>query len=426
MARPLLLLAALAIAAPDEPTVLLTDDEIELAREFSPLESPPPDPTNRVADDPAAARLGRAFFFDPRFSRSGTISCATCHDPARGFSDGRRIAKGEAHHARHTQSLWNVAYNRWFFWDGRKDSLWSQALQPLEDHREHGTTRLEVVHAVAADEGYARAYEDVFGPLPPLDDEARFPPAGRPMPEEPRHPHHVAWTGMADEDRDAVTRTFVNLGKAIAAFERTLVTRRAPFDVFVEGLATGDEEKLRAIPPAAQRGFSLFVGEGRCILCHDGPNFTDREFHANRVPTGEGVDPGRALGVLRLLDDPFNLRSPHADDGGELGRTKLSLPRPKWHLPGEFKTPSLRNVATSPPYMHEGQMETLQEVVEFYSTLEGAVPPGPHTEKLLRPLGLDARGKADLVAFLESLTEETIPDALRGPPPTPDLPRDGR
>src|SRR5690606_16918635 len=293
---------------------------------------------------PAAARLGQALFFDPRFSKSGTIACATCHDPAKGWSDGRRLARGETHHARHTPSLWNVAYNRWFFWDGRKDSLWSQALEPFADPREHGSSRLEILHAVASDDAYARAYEEVFGPLPPLEDAGRFPPAGRPVPREPGHAHHVAWETMSEDDRAAATHAFVNLGKAIAAFERRILSRRAPFDVFVEGLVTGDAEKRRAIPPAAQRGFRLFVGEARCFLCHDGPNFTDLEFHANRVPTGEGVDPGRALGVLRLLDDPFNTRSPHADDGGEAGRTKLSLPRGKWHLPGEFKTPTLRNV----------------------------------------------------------------------------------
>jgi len=419
--------AWLAVALPaaattgDDPSHLLTPDEVEIALELSPLPDPPPDPTNAWADDPAAARLGQALFFDERLSGTGTVSCATCHDPDRGFSDGRRLAEAVAHHPRHTMSLWNVAHNRWFFWDGRKDTLWSQALAPWEDPREHASSRLEIVHVIASDPDYVRAYEQTFGPLPDLDDRDRFPPRGRPVPGEETHPDALAWAAMDEADRALVDDVFVHLGKAVAAYERRIVSRHAPFDTFVEGLREGDAGKLDALSEPAQRGFSLFVGDARCLFCHDGPSFTDKEFHANRVPTGEGVDPGRPLGVMRLLEDPFNSRSRFADDGGASGRTKLSLTRPEWELPGRFKTPTLRNVATTAPYMHEGQIATLEEVVGFYATLEDAAPPGPHPEKLLVPLGLTEREKADLVAFLESLTDESLPASLRRAPRTPYL-----
>jgi len=410
-----------ALAPATSAQVLLTPDEAKLAREFSPLPDPPGDPTNAVYEDAAAARLGQALFFDTGLSANDEVSCATCHAPDQGWGDGRRKAKGIGHRPRHTPTLWNVAYNRWFYWDGRKDTLWSQALAPLEDPNEHGMSRLEILHLLADDPEYARAYADVFGSRLDLSDTARFPAAGRPMEHEPRHPHHLAWESMEPDDRLVVDRAFSNVGKALAAYQRLIVSRRAPFDVFVEGLDDGDPEKLAALSDPAQRGFSLFVGKASCHVCHDGPNFTDMEFHTNRVATGEGVDPGRALGILRLKADPFNSASEFADDGGRVGASKLSLAKRGWHIPGEFKTPTLRNVAGTAPYMHEGQMPTLQEVVRFYSTLEGAAPPDSTGEQLIRAVGLTESEQADLIAFLLSLTDERLPDALRAAPDSPRL-----
>ncbi|MFT7462014.1 MAG: cytochrome c peroxidase [Pseudohongiellaceae bacterium] len=416
------------VAADDPPAPIpaqgheLSAELRALALELSPLPAVPPDPTNRVADDPGAARFGQALFFDKRLSGPGTVSCASCHDPALGWGDGRRLAKGVANHPRHSMTLWNVAYNRWFFWDGRKDSLWSQALGPLEDPREHAASRLQLTHLIASDSDYVRAYENVFGALPELADEQRFPPEGRPVPGDDGHEHAQAWATMTEDDQQLVNEVFANMGKAIAAFERKIVSRRAPFDIFVEGLATDDLDKQKALSAAAQRGFELFAGKAQCIVCHDGPQFTDREFHTNRVPTGEGSDPGRGLGVARLLNDPFNGHSVYADDDGQRARSKLSFPRGGWELPGSFKTPTLRNVSRTAPYMHEGQIATLQEVIEFYSTLKNAAPPGQHDENILRPLLLSNEEKADLTGFLEALTDEELPRELLQAPETPYLP----
>ncbi len=398
-------------------------DERARLLELSPVPAPPPDPTNAVYESEAAARLGQALFFDARLSADGSVSCATCHVPERDWSDGQPLARGLSSLPRHTMTLWNVAYNRWFFWDGRKDTLWSQALAPLEDPREHGTSRLEILHLLAEDPGYARAYRDVFGALPERSDPRRFPRAARPVPGEPEHPHAVAWDGMNAADQEAATHAFVNVGKAIAAFERKLVAGPAPFDRFVAGLRSGDPAQLAALDESAMRGARLFVGKARCIFCHDGPSFTDLEFHDNRVPVGEeGADPGRKLGLRRLRADPFNALGAHADDGGASGRLELGFLSDDSHGGKLFKTPTLRNVGRTAPYMHEGQFATLAEVVRFYNRLENAAPESPG-ERLVQPLGLDEREEADLVAFLESLGDEGTPPALSTPPPTPFIER---
>ncbi len=423
-----LLAGALVIAqeSPPSPTagILFTAEELATILELSPVPPPPPDPTNAVYESEAAARLGQALFFDPHLAGPGTVSCATCHDPHKSWTDGRPLARAVAHHFRHTMTLWNVAYGRWFFWDGRKDTLWSQALAPMEDPREHAGSRLQVAHALADDPGYARGYAEVFGALPDLSDRARFPAEGRPVPGESVHPHQQAWDTMNALDQETVNRIFANAGKAIAAFERKIVARRAPFDVFVEGLRTGEPQKIAELGEPARRGLRLFTGRARCIFCHDGPSFSDLEFHDNRAPVSEeGSDPGRKLGIRALKRDPFNSLGAFADDRGAVGQTKLGFLRPDAHSPKQFKTPTLRNVARTAPYMHEGQFATLAEVVRFYSTLENATP-AAEGERLLQPLDLTSEEQADLVAFLESLTDESLPDELLGPPPTPYLPPD--
>ena len=408
-----------------------TAEEVHAVLGLSPLPELPPDPTNRVADDPRAARLGQFVFFDPRFSADGTVSCSTCHQPERAFTDGKHVAMidrgaetgaargrgGDPRPAldRHTPSLVNVAYNRWFFWDGRADSLWSQPLHPLEEPREHATTRLAIAHALQDDPGLKRGYEAVFGPLPALADGRRFPPKGKPG--EP------AYDAMDAADREAVDRVFANLGKALAAYERRLVARASPFDEFVAGVRAGDLERQRALGPAARAGLQLFVGAARCILCHSGPTLSDREFHDNRVPALDGGprrDPGRHRGIPTLLADRFNGAGAFSDAPEGPAREKLQfLPRvgEQW---SEFKTPSLRNAARTAPYMHQGQLATIDEVLAYYNTLERAVP--THSpERTLIALHLAPEQLAALRAFLESLTDVRLDPSLLERPPTPYL-----
>jgi cytochrome c peroxidase len=385
--RAAVLAAAMAAAAPGGRAGL-TPEEVRRALQHSPLPPPPRDTSNARSEDAAAARLGQFLFFEKRLSGDGRFSCATCHDPARAFTDGRVLSAGVGAGRRHTPALWNVAYNRWFFWDGRADSLWSQALKPLESKDEMAGTR-DAVYRLFRDDGRLRAaYEAIFGPLP------------------------------EKADRAAVNRVFVSVGKALAAYQRRIVSRNAPFDAFAEGLRSGDEARLAALSEPARRGLALFVGRGQCRTCHVGPNFTDGEFHDIGVPEGPGLqpDPGRAEGITTLLADEFQAGGLFSDDTqSEAARSTAFLDRHSVAR-GQVKTPSLRHVALTAPYMHQGQMATLRDVIRYYSTLEGRRPPGPHDEKILAPLHLTEAEIDDLVAFLESLTGEPLPAELLHPP----------
>ncbi len=397
-------------------------DEPTRARilKLSPLASPPADPTNAYADDPAAARLGQSLFFETRLSADGQVSCATCHDPAKSFADGKTTST----HDRHVPSLWNVAWQRWFFWDGRADSLWSQALKPLEDTSELHSDRTSIVRVVRGDPALEAAYEAVFGALPDMSDTSRFPEHARPCPDDPQHAHHAAWLAMSAGDRAAIDRAFVNIGKAIAAYERRLVSRDSKFDRFVLALRNGDSKARSEYGESALRGLALFLGKADCITCHAGPNFTDNEFHNIGVPPLDkkpAHDLGRHSGVRLLRADPFNARSKFSDDPeGERAREIDALAH-SHELWGQFKTPTLRNVARTAPYMHQGQLASLTDVLRYYSTLDGAVQ-AHHGETVLQPLNLSEGEIADIVAFLETLTDESLPSELLGPPSSPLLP----
>jgi len=393
-----------------------TADELERIFQHSPLGEPPTDPTNAVFENPKAARLGQRLFYDSRFSREGSVSCATCHRADSGLGDHRSLPK-DFPVDRNIPTLWNVAYNRWFFWDGRVDSLWSQALKPLENPKEHGGTRLQFVHLVRQDPALKAAYEDVFGPLTDLSDSSRFPAAGGPSVLPAESPLHAAWTSMKDADRVVVNRVFANLGKAIAAYERNLVTRRSAFDVYVEGLRSGDPAKLSALSAPARQGLKLFIGSANCRLCHSGPNFSDGEFHNIGIPPllgGPTADRFEAVDQVRA--DEFNTAGVYSDDRA-VGEKKLNYLVKLQDIWGQIKTPGLRNVAKTAPYMHQGQFESLDRVVQFYSTLQGMVQAGHHERAILVPLRLSAQDSAALVAFMESLTDEKIDDSLLKPLP---------
>ena len=401
-------------------SVDFTSAEVEAILELSPLPPPPPDPTNAWYEDEGAARLGQALFYDRRLSATGDLSCATCHVPERSWTDGKKRGVGLETVRRNTPSLWNVAHNRWFFWDGRRDTLWAQALTPLEDPKEHGSSRLEVAHLLAGDPAYRRAYGEVFGELPDLSDPARFPAAAMPV-YDASSAKGQAWRGMREEDRETVNQVFVRAGKAIAAFERELVTPEAPFDVYVRGLRESDPYSQRAITDAAKRGLRLFAGKARCHLCHFGSNFTDREFHDTRLAgePSDGPDLGRYMGIQAVTVDPFNGIGRYSDDP-VAAEVKVGYLLLNAHAAREFKTPSLRNVRFTAPYMHDGRFDTLEEVIGFYDTLEDA-DPRKSQEKLLVPIHLDDGEKADLISFLDTLSATRLPAELLGPPPVPYL-----
>lgn len=386
----------------------------------------PPDPTNRVADDPRAAQLGQFLFFDTRLSSDGTISCATCHDPARAFSDGKVVAEGVGRAKRNSPGLLDAALQRWLFWDGRADSLWAQALQPLENQVEMGGSRVDLARLLASDADLRRAYESVFAPLPDLSDARRFPPGARPCAERDDAAHR-AWTSMAPDDRILIERIAANACKSIAAYERRLLPRGSPFDALVAAVRARDAHAAAAYPAAALRGFKLFFGKADCRQCHGNARFSDQAFHnigvADRDESGalgrETRDPGRYAGIEKLLADPLNARGLHSDARASEAALELEQLRQTPETWGTQRTPSLRNVALTAPYMHQGQLATLRDVLRYYSTLDGAVPAGHHGETVLRKLELSDAEIDDLLAFLESLTDPPLPVELTAKPARP-------
>jgi cytochrome c peroxidase len=399
------LLALACAAAAAEPASPFTERELAAILSLSPLPPPSRDSTNRVDGAAAAIALGKLLFFEPRLSAGGSTACSTCHDPARSWTDGKPVAVAIATGRRNTPALWNVAHNRWFFWDGRADSLWSQALKPIEDEAEMDGARIRAVQLVASDAALRARYEAAFGPPPDLGDAARFPPRATPLAADAVR--QADWWSMASGDRETVNTHFANLGKAIAAYVATITTGPAPFDRFVADLRAG-RTPSRAISEAAQQGLRIFVGKGNCVLCHSGPELTNKEFHDTRVGTGAAADPGRADGAARLLADEFIAAGPYSDDTEGARAQQLYFLNGGAGVLGHFKTPTLRNVAATAPYMHAGQLVTLADVVRHYSTLTDAAPPADpaHVEALIQPLNLSEHEIADLVAFLESLTSE--------------------
>jgi len=424
-AAAILVLAALAAARParKDDRALYTPGELAAIYSHSPLGAPPPDPTDAVAADSRAATLGQFLFFDRNLSADGRIACTSCHQPDRAFTDGRRLAKGLGIGTRHTPSLLNVAFNHWYFWDGRAASLWSQALKPLENPLEFGSDRLFVAHAVAADPALRTAYQQLFGPLPPLADTKRFPPHARPD-ADPQAPVAKAWAAMTPADRAAVDRLFSNLGKAIEAYERKLVSGNAPFDRYVDGLRTGNPAEQAAISPAAKRGLKLFVGAAHCDLCHSGPAFSDGQFHNLGLPLlpGEAVDPGRAAGSAAVKADPFNGIGAFSDAPRGAARDQLAFLPPAATQLGAFKTPGLRNIALSAPYMHDGRFASLAQVLDFYARGKAASRGrlvGTREATLALIPALSKGQQADLIAFLQTLTGAPLPPALTTAPARP-------
>ena len=342
------------------------------------------------------------FFFDARFSKEGTISCATCHSPFHGFADVEATSLGNKRGTRNAPTLLNAAYNKWQFWDGRAETLWAQALFALEGEDEQAGTRLQYAHLIHRH--YQADYEAVFGTLPELEDATRFPLDGK-----PRDP---AFDSMSEADQIAVNTIFANIGKAIEAYERLLISRDAPFDRYV----AGDEA---AITLEAKRGLKIFIGKGVCVLCHGTPYFRDNDFHNIGIPQdGLPEDTGRFRGVAELLADPFNSAGVYSDSTDDAIQ-ELGLLEPRLEHQGEFKTPTLRNVALTPPYFHTGEFPTLASVIEFNDAGGRTNEFAGRNAVPVEPLHLSEQEKKDLVEFLETLTGEPPPAHLLTKPELP-------
>jgi len=402
-------------AAPD-PDALTAVEEAQLAK-LSPLGPLPPDPTNAVADDVRAARLGQMLFFDEALSgpllvdsalgkagEPAKVSCATCHGgPALDDQHSRpnHVSIGTGVGIRNSPPLVNAAYYRWSNWGGRFDSQWSLVLGAIENPEVMNGTRLAVVRTVFAK--YRAEYDALFpAPLDPaLDpaapDAARFPTTARPKAAQAAD---GAWEAMAASDRELVDRSYANIGKAIAAYLRLLVARNAPFDRYVAGDRT-------AISAASRRGARLYLAH--CKSCHGGPHLQDNGFHAIGVAQFGAHVPATDLGrfgdVPPLLASRFAGWGPHSD-----AKTPSALAQEPVQR-GQFRTPTLRNVAVTAPYMHAGQFATLAAVVAFYNIGGGNVD-GVDKDREMKPLGLTPTQQADLVEWMGTLTDTAVPPQL--------------
>lgn len=354
----------------------------------------PADPSNQYANNPEAAAFGQKIFFDTRFSSNGEVACASCHLPDRLFQDCTPLAQGVGTTNRRTMTIIGTAFSPWLFWDGRKDSQWAQALGPLESPVEHGGNRTLYAHLIS--EIYADEYEALFGFLPNL---SNLPRNAGPVAD----PEAAAnWQAMSKDDQEAVTRIYVNMGKSIAAYERLLNPGESRFDRYVEAVLNDDYQSASEIlTPDEIAGLKLFIGPANCTNCHNGPLFTNNDFHNTGVPVAQDLpeDTGRAQGAQQVLADEFNCLSIYSDAQPEQCSELNFLVIDEHQQERQFKPPSLRNVFSREPFMHAGQFVTLEEVLHHYNTAPAA--PAGHSE--LEPLRLSEEQRAQIVAFLKTL-----------------------
>jgi cytochrome c peroxidase len=423
------------------------------------LGPPPEDRTNAVAADPAAARLGALFFADPRFSGLATqvdalrrpaavarapkgqptnLACTSCHDLGRAGADTASVPGNVSSGAGWTDvnalAIENCAYQQLYTWNGRADSLWAQAFAVAENPTTMNGNRLQTAWVIA--DNYREAYDAVFGPrgqplpLPGTSavPDPRFPLNGKPgkvgcQPGDVTEPFGDAFDCMNPADQKLVTGVLVNWAKALAAYETTRISAETPFDRFL-----GEGPDSSAISAAAQRGARLFVGKAGCVDCHGTPLLSDRDFHNVGVPQIGPAVPieadcpaggvcdcvtspasnclpwGQLDGLAKLKGDVITmLRTMWSDGPAEQSRAAEVARAPTDALKGAWRTPSLRNVSLTAPYMHDGIYATLDEVVAHYNRGGDPGAVGTHAVQI-RPLGLTTGEQADLVAFLETLS----------------------
>ena len=373
----------------------------------------PADPSNRVADDPRAVELGRELFFDSTLSANGKVSCASCHSPQKDFQDGLPVGHGVAVGNRRTMPIAGTSRNAFMFWDGRMDSQWAQALGPLENPLEHGTTRTQVAQAVVQRHG--KEYAQLFGAPPAV--------AGIPRGAGPNGDvaGRAAWSRLPAQRQEDISRVYANVGKSIAAFERRVTYGRSRVDAWIDAEQAGVPESQRdasaRLSDEEARGARLFVGRANCATCHSGARLTDDAFHNTGVPVaaGQALDDGRATGARNAVSSEFSCLSRFSDAHSADACAELRfVDTTDQKLVRAYKVPSLRNVAQRAPFMHAGQFRTLEEVIAHYDR----APKAPAGVSELKPLHLSAAEQRQLLAFLRALDAAPVaqPASLITPP----------
>ncbi|MGB0865718.1 MAG: cytochrome c peroxidase [Granulosicoccaceae bacterium] len=382
-----------------------TDRELRVLQSFSlsNLGPNPPQPSNAYADNEEAARFGERLFFDKRLSANGELSCASCHDPELYFTDAKPRGVGVNATGRNTMTVVGAAYQRWFYWDGRRDSLWSQALIPFEAPDEMGSSRTTVIKQIVNDPEMSNNYREIFGDFPRDLDVSKLPKHAGPYASKAGK---ESWHSLARPQQRSVNQVYANLGKAIGAYERTLQYAPSRFDRYLTALAQGktDSTLLNAEEKAGARLF-IDASKTQCLQCHNGPTFSNGDFHNIGTGnfSGKHLDFGRVFGLQAVLIDEFNCLGPYSDAKPEQC-TELRFLQQDAHVPleGAFKTPSLRNVSATAPYFHDGSRATLEQVLAHYNQPPDKQMSGGHE---LRPLELTADELAQLASFLSTLAE---------------------
>lgn len=350
-------------------------DELDKLRGLWGLsERAPEDPTNAFQTHPDAIALGKKLFSDPALSSCGTVSCATCH-PAPGYAIEKAAAPGCDGNltARNAPSLLNIGHHAWLMWDGRADRLWSQALLPLMNPVEMNSNP-ELVRARLS-EFYPAEYTGLFGTSPAEEEEGRM---------------------------------LANFGKALAAYETTLTSPRVSFDDGVQRyIAAAEAGQAESDPLHA--GLKTFFRSGRCIACHQGPSLSDDKFHNVGLEDSTPGRVGQHGAIEALLASEFRGDGVYSD-APEVGalriqdlEERLLTERPK--MEGAFRTPSLRNLSMTGPYMHNGSFATLEEVIDFYD--EGGARDGTFAgirAETILPLNLTDEEKESLLQLLQTLS----------------------
>jgi cytochrome c peroxidase len=356
---------------------------------------PPQDPTNSVADNKKAAELGQKLFFDKRLSESEEVACSTCHAPDKFFADNKRLSEGVGMTNRNAPTVVGSSWNTSQFWDGRADSQWAQALGPIENPAEHGFTRGEVAQVI--DKYYRETYEAVFGPLPAIEDSFRFPEKASPVGDENAI---ASWQQMTQTDQILVNRIFANVGKAIAAYERLLKPGISKTDTFLSTMRD-NRNTTNLLNESELAGLRLFVGKANCVSCHSGSQFSDNRFHNTGVPISQDlpIDFGRSKVLEKNLTLEFGCQSSYSDNRSVCQAIDAS-DRAQNRMLRAYKTPSLRGVANTAPYMHAGQFKTLRAVLEHYNR----APKAPMGTSEVLALQLSESELDNLEAFLRSLS----------------------
>lgn len=357
------------------------------------------DPSNGVLNNPNAIKLGELLFNDVRLSKNKKIACTSCHIKALAFTDNRKVAQGMRLGSRNTPSLLNTAEQNWFFWDGRKDSLWAQVLDSIENPAEHGFTRVEMLHFISNNQAYRKQYQQIFSQqshlLPTQATLKEYPKKAGP---ESDIDHLIAWKKLSKEQKHSVNRVFTNIGKVIAAFVSTIKNKPSRFDRFIDEVSKKGESSV--LNQSEQNGLKIFMSQDTgCTNCHRGGLLSNGEFH--NIGTGiRGRDNGRSEVVDAVIRDKFNCLGKFSDAKPEECLELKYANNYKHVLAGAYKTPSLRNLSKTAPYMHDGRFSNLKDVVDYYASIDKEKA----KEIDLPPIKkMSDAEKADLVNFLLTL-----------------------